>query len=459
MHTSALADSGRAALGATSAGALILAAAIPLLFLHSSFQPSVSLGVGSTSATAYLSDFAVLAVVLAALTRVGRDGLGALRAGLPLWVAGALLFGWIGVEVVYGRSQTPGYDLAGHGVSAAKFLEYALLAPSVAVLARRRRDLLPLLWSFALWSVAATVVGVCQFFGWAIATTDPAVGHRQSSFLSDSDFAALSGAALVIGIVAIALPHLGLGRRLGRTAAATGVVGLVVAGSVASAIGLVTALGTLAAVLVLGRRVPLRRLGAVAALGAVVVAGTVAIRGSDLEAFARFLGASTASQTPKTHVQTYSHRTLLSWMGYRIWRDHPVLGVGWQGSADPAVFVPYLPAMHARFPDEAPLEFPAAAPGRHYGVQDAWIEALTDLGIPGFLLWVATFAAAAWLALRGTLRTASAAPLLGLVGIALLVWLWAAQGFVAGIPLDALTFVVFGLAATREPAPEPEPAA
>jgi hypothetical protein len=31
----------------------------------------------------------------------------------------------------------------------------------------------------------------------------------------------------------------------------------------------------------------------------------------------------------------------------------------------------------------------------------------------------------------------------------LLAWLWAAQGYVAGIPLDALTWLTFGLAATR----------
>ena len=39
--------------------------------------------------------------------------------------------------------------------------------------------------------------------------------------------------------------------------------------------------------------------------------------------------------------------------------------------------------------------------------------------------------------------------LLALTWIALLVWLWTAQGFVAGIPLDALTWLGFGLAATR----------
>lgn len=451
MHAGTPVGRGLAALRETPAGALILAAAIPLLFLHSSFQPSISVTLGGSSATAYLSDFAVLAVVLAALVRVAREGLDALRPGRTLWTVGALLFVWIAAEVALGRAHTPGYSLSDHGVSAAKLFEYGLLAPSVAVLARRRRELLPLLWSFTIWSCTATVVGVLQFFGVPVADASPTVGHRQTSFLSSADFAALSGAGLLIGVVAVALPRLGLGRTLGRTASATGAIGLVVAASVASALGLATALATLAVVLLLTGDLPRRRLAAVATIGVLVVAGTVAIRGSDLEAFGHFLGASTRAQAKETHVQTYTHRTLLSWMGYRMWLDRPLLGVGWEGSADPAVFVPYLPALHARFPGEPPLAFPADAPGRHYGVQDAWIESLSDLGVPGFLLWVGMFAAAAWLGARATLRRTQAAPAIGLLGVALLVWLWAAQGFVAGIPLDALTFVVFGLVATREP--------
>ena len=46
---------------------------------------------------------------------------------------------------------------------------------------------------------------------------------------------------------------------------------------------------------------------------------------------------------------------------------------------------------------------------------------------------------------RARLRTA----LYALLAVAVLVWLWTAQGFVAGIPLDALTWLAFGLAATQ----------
>ena len=233
-------------------------------------------------------------------------------------------------------------------------------------------------------------------------------------------------------------------------ATASGGLGTILAGSVASALGLVTALAGLGVVLFLRHEIAPRRVAWAAAAIAVVILGTVAIRGNDLQTFARFVGASTeAGQARSTHVQTYSQRTLLVWIGYEMWKDHPLLGVGWQGSSEPANFEPYLPAAHRRFPDVAALAFPADTPSRRYGVQNVWVQALADLGAVGLALWLAIFASAAWLGLRAALRGASAAPLLGFAGTLLLAWLWTAQGFVAGIPLDALTSVVFALAATR----------
>ena len=175
----------------------------------------------------------------------------------------------------------------------------------------------------------------------------------------------------------------------------------------------------------------------------------VAVRGSDLNTFARFLGSSPGKeQVQPTKIQTYAHRTLLAWIGWQIWKDHRVLGVGWEGSTEPANFGPYLPAAHRRFPDEAPRAFPSAAPDRRYGVQNSWIQALADLGVIGVALWVGVFATAARLAWRAA-ALGSATALYALLAIAVLGWLWTAQGFYAGIPLDAFTWLTFGVAATR----------
>jgi O-antigen ligase len=434
-------------LASVSLGPVVLAAAIPILFLHVKYQPGFGLGFGGTTIDAYLSDFAVLAVVVAAIVRGRRDGFAPLRAGRSVWIAMGLFLAWVFVEVAYGRAHDPSYAWRAHGVTAVKFAEYALLAPAVPLLLRRTRDLVLPLWSLTLWSLFATVIGIAQFFGADIFFRG-AVGHRQASFLSSADFAALSSATLLVGLVALAVPRLGLGRRLAAIATPAGVVGMIVAGAMASVAGLAAALVALALVLAIRREIEPRRIGAVAAIAAAVVMGAVAIRGSDLDAFGRFLGAKPGSAAePAAKVQTYAHRTLLAWIGFEIWKDNPVLGVGWQGSGEPSSFEPYLGRAHERFPNEPALAFPSAE--SRYGVQNVWIQALADLGVIGLLLWVAVFATALWTGCKAAVRLGAGPALLGVTWTALLIWLWTAQGYFAGIPLDALTWLALGLTATR----------
>jgi O-antigen ligase len=435
-----------------SPGALVLAAGIPILFLHVAYQPGVAIAFRSTTINAYLSDFVVLAIVVAALANGFRTRFAALRPGAAVWIFAALFCLWMFLEVALGRQHAAAYAWRTHAVTAAKFAEYALLAPSVPLLVRRRADALVCAWSLVGWSVLATLAGIAQFFGAQIFLAGT-VGHRQASFLASADFAALSTAALLVGIVGLAATSARFGRALVAVAIATGVLGMIVAGALASVLGLATGLVALGVVLVLRRELEFRRVAAVAVAALVVLAGAIAIRGSDLEAFAHFLGAKHQHATA-SKVQTYAHRTLLSWLGWQIWKDHPILGVGWEGSAEPVNFAPYLPAAHRHFPNESPLAFPSAAPNRRYGVQDSWIQALADLGVIGLLLWAGTFASAAWLAATRAVRDGSPLALYALATIGVLVWLWAAQGYVAGIPLDALTWLTFGLAATRMRRPQ-----
>jgi hypothetical protein len=208
-----------------------------------------------------------------------------------------------------------------------------------------------------------------------------------------------------------------------------------------------TAAAALLVVLALRGELRLRRLTAAAAVLVVVTVGIVAVRGSDLTTFARFLGSDEGrTEQPSTKVQTYAHRTLLGYIGLRIFLDHPVLGVGWEGSAEPGTFVRYLPAAHRRFPTEPPLAFPS--PTRRYGVQDLYVQALADMGVVGFAFLMALFGSGLLLAGRAAVaRVTSSAALVGVAWICLLLWLWTAEGLVAGIPLDALTWIAFGLAA------------
>jgi O-antigen ligase len=77
-------------------------------------------------------------------------------------------------------------------------------------------------------------------------------------------------------------------------------------------------------------------------------------------------------------------------------------------------------------------------------VQNAYIQAAADLGLIGLVLWLAPFAIGLVLALRANAPPGAVAAfaILAAMGI------WGAQGLVAGIPLDAVTWLAIGLAAT-----------
>jgi O-antigen ligase len=244
---------------------------------------------------------------------------------------------------------------------------------------------------------------------------------------------------LLLGVLAFAtfVPLLVLAPWTGAAADRFDRKRLVVAGQLVATV-LATALAVLA---IVWRREP-RRLVVPVVASLIVAAGAVAIRGSDLDAFARFLGAKPGTQHAQraTKVQTYAHRTLLVWLGWQIFEHHPALGVGWEGSAEPANFMPYIPAAKRHFPNESPLAFPSPAPDRRYGVQNSWVQALADLGPIGLLAWAGVFLTAAWRAYRRRF-------VYPLLLVCVLAWLWSAQGYVAGIPLDALTFLGIGLAA------------
>lgn len=424
----------------------MLTAAVPFLFLHVEWQPSFSVGVGSTTASASLADVAVWVVALAAVASLARDGAASLRTGLPVWATGALFFAWILIAIAFGRSRTPGYASTTHLVTAAKLLEYAALAFAVPLLVRGTRDLAVLLGGLTVWSALASAVGIAQFCGAAIFGADGTVGGRQASFLSSLDFTALSMAAIFAGGVGLLQPRLGLDCRVAWLALTSGVLGTVVGASLAGVLGLVTGTVAVGLVLLVRRELRLRAALAVAACVAVAIVGAVVIRSADLSGFASFLGQNgqASQQAHPKKVQTYAHRTLLVWLGFEIWKEHPILGSGFEASGEPGAFMPHLAAAHRRFPDEAPLAFPS--PDRRYGVQNLYVQTLADMGVVGLALLAAFFGSGLWLAARAAIA-GDAFATLAVGWLALLVWLWTAQGIVAGIPLDALLFLALGLAA------------
>ena len=287
------------------------------------------------------------------------------------------------------------------------------------------------------------IFGVDIFDAWS-------PGRRQPSFLGHYDLAALCGATLLLALVVLALrPTIALPQWLLIVAGVAGAVGVTVSGSAAAGLGLAAAA---AAVLLAGaylRRLTVRRaLASVGIVGAVAV-GILVMRGGDVDQFVRFLGIREHDPSAQENVQTYVQRTMLAYIGWQIFLDHPVAGAGWQSSAkEEQVYGDYLDDARREFPDTPEEAFPS--PEHPYGIQNAYVQALADLGLIGFGLLLLTFAAGLWLAVRAVLRGPPPAVLPGTLAgawLLLVMGTWTAVGLVAGVPLDALTWIALGLAA------------
>jgi hypothetical protein len=430
----------RAGLGG---GPLLVALALPLLFLHVDAQPTASLPGG---VDADLSDLAVLVVAAAAAVVAAREGTARLRPGLPLWVASALLLAWIGVSVLLGARHA-WYPTGTHAVTAAKFAEYALLAPALPLLLRSARDLVAPAASLLVWSVCATSFGFLQFLGLVRNWDRTPAGWRKESFLGYHNFAALSAAVLAGVLIWLAF-DLRDRRRLVVATAVVGIVGMVIGGPLDALAGLVAALAALFAATRLRGTLTARRAAAAVAIVAVVAAGLVVIRGSAIEQTLRFFGAAEKQAETTGNVQSWPQRVLLAYIGGRIFLDHPVVGVGWQGSGDPQAFAPYLADAHRHF-DQPEQAFPSET--RRWGVQNGPVQAAADMGAIGAVFFLGVFATAGVVAFRLARRATGVA---ALAGAAALAWtlialaVWNGLGLVPGIPLDALTWLAVGLAAT-----------
>lgn len=425
----------------------VLVAALPALFLHVNYQPQVDLPVGGSDVTVTLADVAVLAVVAAALLAGRRDGFGVLRTGRWVWLTATAFVAWIVAATFYPVASDRSYDAVEHLVTAAKYAEYVLLAPAVALIVRSDRHLRVLLAGLAAVSVAATFVALLQFAGLATAFGQEPQFVRVPSIVGFEDFALLSTAALLPALLQLHRGAVGRDRALAWVALLSGATGLVLSGALGGALGLVLGAAALLVLLRVRRESSRRGTVLVVATVAVVLAGTVLIRDGDIAQFMRFVGVEERRLDDSAEVSSYNQRTVLAYIGLKMWLANPVLGVGWQGSLEESGYGPHLDDARARFPDEPSRTFPS--PDHPWGVHNAYIQALSDLGLPGLVLLVAALAVPLVAAVHAARR---APPAMTLLAFAAVLWLAVAigmanaTGLVAGIPLVAMTWIAAGLA-------------
>ena len=430
--------------------ALVLALCTPLLFVHERYNPDISMAVGSTSVNVSLADIALVIILVAAARAARRLGVGPLRRGGWTLAAAATLVTLVFVATFAGPLLTDGYPLASSLVSASKFAEYGLLAVAVPLIVRRRGDALVVAIALAAAGTAAALVGVLQIVGLIGNLDNVPAGRRMPSFLGYHDFAALAGVTLAIAIAIIASGAWPRLRALGVLAAVAGVVGVVIAGAMATVLALMLG-GVLVFVYMVARQtLSVRRFLAVGGLLLAVAVGSLSLRSSDVADFVGFLGKEPARDG---NVQTYSQRTVLAYIGLQIFLAHPITGVGWQASELPANFEPHLDDARRRFPDVADQALPSDS--RRWGVQNAYVQAAADMGVVGLAVVLTTLASAFLrAAARGIRDTEPPGPLAIGVALAILVCAaeWAALGLVPGVPATALLWLAIGgaVALSRE---------
>jgi hypothetical protein len=407
---------------------LVAAAAIPLIFLHGMYQVEGTVG----PVHVYGSDIVIAAVVAAAGVSGLAFGFEPLRRGRLLWLAAGALLALFVISCFWRPVELP----RRHLVTAAKTIEYALLAPALVLLLRRTVDVNRFLATFVAWAAAAAGWGVLMFFTIVDDPKGPRPGQREVSFLGHQNLGSLTGAALAAGFAALAL---GVRRRLALVALVGGSLGVILDASVFVYLGAL--LAAVAAALV-GRHLGTltgRRLGALAAILLFVGSGVYVLRGSDVSNYLSFLGISKVKEAPG--IQTGAQRTMLLWIGWKMFESHPILGLGFERSNFD--FQPYLAEAHRRFPSQPAQAFPSNE--HRWGVQNFWVEVAADTGVVGLALAVTTFLTGLVLALRRA-RAGSFFALVAAGFLLVAAGTWNAIGIVAGIPLDAVTWLGFGLA-------------
>ena len=137
-------------------------------------------------------------------------------------------------------------------------------------------------------------------------------------------------------------------------------------------------------------------------------------------------------------------RTMLVYIGWKVFLDHPVAGAGWQASNDEYVYAPFLPRPAREVPEHAAAGLPVArAPVRHPERVRPGARRPRRRRARALPRRARTPLA---LAVRRLLRgPPPEAALLAAMWLLVTMGVLTAVGLVAGIPTDALLWIAAGL--------------
>ena len=186
-------------------------------------------------------------VVAIAAAAVARAHAHRLEGSRWLWITALAFLAFVVLACVYPLASDDQYGWKTHLVTAAKYAEYAVLAPAVVLLVRDARALARLLATAALWSALAAAVGFLQYVGVDVFAAWPS-GWRRPSFVGIVELGVLGAAVLAIGFVGVLRPG-SIERRVRIAALAGGTVCVVLSGGIAAELAVV--LAALAAVLLI----------------------------------------------------------------------------------------------------------------------------------------------------------------------------------------------------------------
>ena len=298
------------AIRSCSPAALVLVAAVPFLFLHPTYQPSLRTG----PVTSNLTDVAVAAVVAAAAFAISSqaEARRALRRSWAVWLALGLFVLWSLASLTWGRSNASGYATGTRLVSALKLVELALLAPAATVVIRSAAERRVLIIAVCLWNTFLSAIAVLQFLGLVNEFEGRRPVQREPSYIGVHELAAISAATLCVGLVALLSRKWRIESKL---ALAAGAIGVSLAAALDAVGGLIVASAVMGLAVVRRQTATAHRLAALVLIVAGVAIASVTLRASAISAFAQFLGVRPASTQTTTDVQSYAHRTLLGYIG------------------------------------------------------------------------------------------------------------------------------------------------